>query len=264
MAKVWGFDLSEMHWSAFGSKEMMDPRYHLRKQRIIVYKIAMSVSLAAECTATYSLSKYNAHQSHIESYPFPLSPTTTTSPVQATENNESLIRAAISTIVFCVFVATVFGADFFFLLFFPRRRYPLWWHRLRSGAAVVVMLGVFASAVASTVVIATQEATIYGPGVTEEVRQQLIQAYARPPLRYRSWPQNIAWAVLVWLAFVLTAASTALLLRASAYDKRYGPEDRLEAGVAVESERERITPAPEKTTKGRRGEVGSEKGAVGV
>ncbi|KAF6746987.1 hypothetical protein DFP72DRAFT_921235 [Ephemerocybe angulata] len=262
MTKIWGFDLSEMHWSAFGSKEMMDPRYHLRKQRIIVYKIAMSVSLAAECTATYSLSKYNSHQSHIESYPFP-----SASPVQATENNESLIRAAISTIVFCVFVATVFGADFFFLLFFPRRRYPLWWHRLRSGAAVVVMLGVFASAVASTVVIATQEATIYGPGVTEDVRQQVIQAYARPPLRYRTWPQNIAWAVLVWLAFALTAASTALLLRASAYDKRYGPEERAE-GVARDyddgSERERITPAPEKTTKGRRGEVGSEKGAVGV
>ncbi|KAF6765704.1 hypothetical protein DFP72DRAFT_1058265 [Ephemerocybe angulata] len=134
------------------------------------------------------------------------------------------------------------------------------------------MLGVFASAVASTVVIATQEATVYGPGVTEDVRKQLIQAFACPPLRYRPWPhvrkqliqafacpllryrpwpQNIAWAVLVWLAFALTAASTILLLRASAYDKRHGPEERVE-GVAVESEREPIT------------KVGSEKRAVGV
>lgn len=101
----------------------------------------MLTGLAAECTATYSLSKYNFHQDHIEE----------ASGGTVSEYNEDLIRSAICTIVFCVFVATLFGADFFFLVFWPRRRYPSWYHHAKKAAAVIITLGVLGSAIASTV-----------------------------------------------------------------------------------------------------------------
>jgi len=56
----------------------------------------MLIGLAAECTATYSLAKYNFHESHIEK----------ASGGATTEFNDDLIGCATATIVFCVFVAT--------------------------------------------------------------------------------------------------------------------------------------------------------------
>ncbi|KAJ3528547.1 hypothetical protein NMY22_g9364 [Coprinellus aureogranulatus] len=230
MTKIWGFDLSEMRWGAFSSKEMFDPRWHLRKQRFIVYQLAMLTGLAAECTATYSLSKYNFHQDHIEE----------ASGGTVSEYNEDLIRSAICTIVFCVFVATLFGADFFFLVFWPRRRYPNWYHRTKKAAAVIITLGVLGSALASTITIARNEAYLIGADpVTAAL---LIGKFYRPPLRYRKWPQNIAWVVLLWIAFVFTAASTYLMFKASAYDQRVGTEPL---------DDEQLTPPPDRSRKGR-------------
>lgn len=57
----------------------------------------------------------------------------------------------ISTIVLCVAVACLFGADFFFLLQFPRRVYPKWYQTTKKALAVVITLGVFACALGSTV-----------------------------------------------------------------------------------------------------------------
>jgi hypothetical protein len=65
--------------------------------------------------------------------------------------NNNIIDAAIVTIVFCVLVATVFGADFFFLLFWPQRRYPRWYDVTKLLVAVVVSLGMAAAALMSTV-----------------------------------------------------------------------------------------------------------------
>lgn len=101
----------------------------------------MLICLAAECTATYSLSKYEGLQSRIESL----------SSNRAALYNNDIVGAEIATIVFCVFVATLFGADFFFLLFFPRRTYPRWYNASRKGAAIFIMLGVLGAAIASTV-----------------------------------------------------------------------------------------------------------------
>jgi len=206
---------------------MFDKRWHLRKERFIAYQIAMLTGLAAECTATYSLSKYNAHQNHIQLASFGA----------ASEYNNDLIGSAISTIVFCVFVATVFGTDFFFLVFWPRRRYAGWYHHARAALALVVMLGMFASAIASTIVIATHEARILRADAV--AASALTRQFARPPLRYRSWAVNIAWVVLLWIATISTIVSTILLLIAASYDRKYGPEP-------ID---ERITPVPSRTSK---------------
>lgn len=197
--KLLGFDLNEMHWSAFKSSNMFVKGWHLRAERFsklllgsqvvridgithrrlflplwptsfyfylvlsyeqhaafatvyhldhtlrpsVVYQLAMLVCLAAECTATYSLSKYQDLQKKVEK----------TSPYAGTASlyNNDIVNAEILTIVFCVFVATIFGADFFFLLFFPKRTYPRWYNLSRKAAAVAITAGLTAAAIYSTV-----------------------------------------------------------------------------------------------------------------
>lgn len=101
----------------------------------------MLVCLAAECTATYSLAKYTRLQDNVQD---------ATKHIAALHNDD-IIAAQCLTIVFCVFVATLFGADFFFLLFFPRQRYPVWYNASRKGLAIFITGGVFSAALMSNV-----------------------------------------------------------------------------------------------------------------
>jgi len=177
----------------------------------------MLIALAAECTATYSLSKYDSLQDHIQSYSIsslPLSP-------RASLHNDDIIDSAIVTIVFCVLVATVFGADFFFLVFWPERAYPRWYNVAKKLLAVVVMAGVGVAAITSTVVISTRQAFVTGVG--GDVAAALTRVYFRPPLIYRKWAVNIAWLVLLWITFAFTVASTLLMFIAAAHDEEFGP-----------------------------------------
>lgn len=228
MAVIWGFDLSQMSWGAFGSKRMFDRRWYMRKQRFIVYQLAMLIALAAECTATYSLSKYEDLQDHVQSYSISLSP----SSPRALLHNNDIIDSAIVTIVFCVLVATVFGADFFFLVFWPERTYPKWYTVSKKVLAAVVMAGVGVAAITSTVVISTRQAFITGTG--DDVAAALIRVYFRPPLIYRKWAVNIAWLVLLWITFAFTVASTLLMFIAVAHDEEFGPTPQ-----SVRDEKER-------------------------
>ena len=162
--KIWGFDLGELSFSAFSSKAMFDKRWHLRRERFstsrlvrqlpvrwseatridsadsryspfpppvpVAYQAAMMNCLAAECTATYSLSKcaflllpqlggiwsslanltrraFLARtdedlQDHVEDRFAP-----------AHLYNNDIIDMQITTIVLCVAVACLYGADFF-------------------------------------------------------------------------------------------------------------------------------------------------------
>ncbi|KDR79643.1 hypothetical protein GALMADRAFT_243725 [Galerina marginata CBS 339.88] len=215
MAVIWGFNLSEMSWSAFGHKKMFDRRWHLRKERFIVYQLAMLIGLAAECTATYSLSKYDSLHENIHNF------STSVSTTPASLHNHDIIAAAITTIVFCVLVATIFGADFFFLLFWPTRTYPRWYTFAKKALAVVITAGVGVAAIVSTIVITSHQAFI--SGVDEGSKAHLVEVYFRPPLVYSHWAQNIAWLVLLWITFVCTAASTIIMFIAAAYDAEFGP-----------------------------------------
>ncbi|ESK96178.1 hypothetical protein Moror_7252 [Moniliophthora roreri MCA 2997] len=212
MPVIWGFDLSEMSWSAFGHAKMFDKRWHLRRERFVLYQLAMLICLSAECCATYSLSKYDDLHEHVHSW----------SEGRATVHKRDTIQASILTICFCVFVATLYGADFFFLLFFPRRLYPKWYVWTKKALAVIITAGVFAAALLSTIVIATRSA--YVTGVSPEEAQQLIELYFRPPLEYKTWAVNIAWVVLIWPGFLATAASTVIMFIAADYDAANGTE----------------------------------------
>jgi len=230
MAVIWGFDLSQMSWGAFNHRNMFNPRWHLRKERFIVYQLAMLISLAAECTATYSLSKYEDHQTHIEK----------ASNFTAHVHNNDLIAAEVLTIVFCVFVATLFGADFFFLLFWPKRSYPRWYNITKKILAVGITAGMLAAAIMSNTVITRHSEFI--TGVSPQIAQDYVNIYFRPPLEYKKWSVNIAYLVLLWIAWVFTLASTVLMFIATDYDERYGPE-------AMDADLDERRPANEKTAR---------------
>ncbi|KAJ8094514.1 hypothetical protein PM082_010948 [Marasmius tenuissimus] len=210
MPVIWGFDLSEMRWSAFGHRNMFDKRWHLRRERFVIYQLAMLICLAAECTSTYSLAKYDSLKDHVEEF----------TGGRATLHKNDLKSAEVLTIFFCVMVATLFGADFFFLLFFPRRRYPRWYVLLKKFFAVFITAGVLAAALMSTIVVATGEADI--SGASAEEARQLTEIYFRPPLEYDRWAVNIAYVCLLWPGFLATAASTVILFVAANWDEEHG------------------------------------------
>ncbi|KAJ3825116.1 hypothetical protein F5878DRAFT_67425 [Lentinula raphanica] len=199
--RIWGFDLSEMKWSAFKGKNMYDRRWHLRRERLIAYQIAMNICLAAECTATYSLSKYEDLQTHVQNYAFTLVP------AYAVElHNDDIIAAEVLTIVFCVFVATLFGADLFFLVLWPRRTYPNWYNHTRLALAVGITAGLLAAALMSTIVIADHSAFI--TGAPTAMQQRYTDLFFRPPLKYNVYSVNIAYICLLWIGWVCTVHYT--------------------------------------------------------
>jgi len=217
MAVIWGFDLSQMSWSAFGHKKMFDRRWQLRRERFIVYQLAMLICLAAECTATYSLSKYEAQQTNIERLS-----------ENAAVHNNDIIAAECLTIVFCVLVATIYGADFFFLVFWPARRYPRWYNWTKQGLAMGITIGLAAATLMSTIVVASHKSYITGIPIEEADGYERL--FYRPPLLYRAWSVNIAYVVLLWLGFISTLASTILMFKAARHAGLYGTDPMREEG----------------------------------
>ncbi|GAA6009572.1 uncharacterized protein JCM10292_006683 [Rhodotorula paludigena] len=210
---ILGIPLGDLSFSAFSSKKMFDRRWHLRAERFVVYQLAMLICLAAECTATYSYAKYEDLEEHVENA-FP----------PADLNRTNIMGFHISTIVFCVFVATIFGADFFFLLMFPRHVFPRWYQTTKKALAVFITAGVFACALGATIVIARQSATI--TGVPQSTIDAATDLYFRPPLEYRSWAVNIAWICLIWPGFIACVASCILMFIADSYDVQHGTDPR--------------------------------------
>ncbi|KAG6844029.1 hypothetical protein H0H87_010494 [Tephrocybe sp. NHM501043] len=210
MPVIWGFDLSKMRWGAFRNSEMYSRKWYMRRERLILDQLAMNVCLAAECTATYSLAKYEDLQDNVALY----------TNYAAKVHNNDIIATQVLIIVFCVFVATVYGADMFFLIFWPERKYPAWYNVARIGLALFILLGVWAAALASTIVVAAHVAGL--TGVDEQSKQQIIAFFYRPPLVYRDWPVNIAYIVLLWLGLVFTLGAFIAMLLGVRYEGNAG------------------------------------------
>ncbi|KPV73352.1 uncharacterized protein RHOBADRAFT_38529 [Rhodotorula graminis WP1] len=206
---ILGFPLGDLSFGAFSSKKMFDARWHLRPQRFVAYQLAMLICLAAECTATYSLSKYEDLQDHIEDRFAP-----------AHLYNNDLLDMEITTIVMCVAVACWFGADFFFLLMFPRQSYPRWYQKTKKAMAVTICFGVFAAALGSTIVVARNSAQIQH--VDDATRRAAQEYYYRPPLQYRDWAVNVAYVCLLWPGWLACVASTVLMFLADKHDLTHG------------------------------------------
>lgn len=272
--RIWGFELRELSFRKFSIKNLWDSRYYLRRERVgqsplllspslsprhlpvplhsphthlslshahtAFYQLAILLSLAAEISATYSLSKYSRLQNHIErAYP------------GSDLYQNDLIGAAFVVILFGVAVCVLWGTNFFFMAQYPERRFPVWYDMTQVVCAVVVMLGVLAGAITSNVrsppllphlfsvlrahelsrharhgtltslssplippkhlqiIVANHSAHLYNLSPT--LAAEAISIYNSPPLHYVSFGPNIVFVVLAWISFPFVFIAYALL-----------------------------------------------------
>ncbi|OJJ80415.1 uncharacterized protein ASPGLDRAFT_51628 [Aspergillus glaucus CBS 516.65] len=228
MTVIWGLDLHEIHWSKFGSSNMFNRVYHLRRTKMIVYQIAMILCVCSEAVGTAALSDYLDQQSQIQGQ----------HPGVKVHNND-FIGAASYNIWAGVSVAWVFGGAFFFDLFWPERhedRGIRWAWKFCAVAESIMML---ASALAMTIITATHSAEITGTDAAS-ARQYWEESMKKPALRYYTNPKAVASVVLAWPGVVGTIASTIILWLSHKHDDEFGPKSNygrsLENGDDSETE----------------------------
>lgn len=211
MAVIWGLDLREIKWSKFKNSYMWNNEYHLRRTKFIVYQIAMISCVVSESLGTAALSDYVDQQKFVEKH----------SPGASVHNND-FIGAASYNIFVGIFVATIFGAGFFFDLFWPERHespsVKLAWRICAIIAATMAL----SSALTLTIIVATHHAWVSGTDAAT-ARRLLIQ-YDGSPLRYRNNGRAIASVVFIWPGFVATVASAILLWMSYSHNEAYGPK----------------------------------------
>ncbi|KAF2139511.1 uncharacterized protein K452DRAFT_327983 [Aplosporella prunicola CBS 121167] len=217
MAVIWGLDLHDMQWSKFKSSYMWNNEYHLRRTKFIVYQLAMIFCVVSESLGTAVLSDYRDQQSYIENK----------TGLNASVYNNDYIGAGSYNIFVGVFVATIFGAAFFFDLFWPERyespAVKLAW-RICSVLACIFCLS---SAITFTVITACFRAHVEirpGSDVTPEQARQLMNEFGKGPLEYHNSPRAVASLVFLWPGFIFTVASTVLMWFSIAHDDKFGPK----------------------------------------
>jgi hypothetical protein len=103
-----------------------------------------------------------------------------------------------------IYVATIFGAGFFFDLFFPERYEPAnirWAWRICAVIASVMCL---ADALGLTVIVARYSASITANNADALA---IAQHTVNPPLKYSKNGRAIASVVLLWPGWVFTVVS---------------------------------------------------------
>ncbi|KJA19708.1 hypothetical protein HYPSUDRAFT_217455 [Hypholoma sublateritium FD-334 SS-4] len=198
-------------WKALSSKEMFSRKWYLRRERLICYSLASLIGIAGQGAAEFSMFKYEFLQNHIAMF----------TNNQAKVHNNDIEAAGILSMVFPCLILVMLDMEYFRLLFWPGFRQPSWYITSKKATTVFCTFGMLATVIISTVVIARRSAFITGVDAATVV--QLTTLYSRPPLDYKTWPTNIAWVVLLWIAMVPTVGSAVLLL--------YAPDqERLTAG----------------------------------
>ncbi|EWC45468.1 hypothetical protein DRE_00867 [Drechslerella stenobrocha 248] len=211
MAVIWGLDLREIQWGKFASKNMFDPQWHLRREKMIIYQLAMISMVCSESVGTAALSDYVDQQSYLErAYP------------GSHIHNNDIVGIASFNIFVGVAIATIFGAAFFFDLFWPDRYESRGVKLAWRISAVAVSVAALADALAFTVIVATHEC--YVDGVDGEESGMLLREAGKPNWKYRKNPMAIAAVVLLWVGLVFTIASTYILFKSYAHNEVYGPK----------------------------------------
>jgi uncharacterized Tic20 family protein len=203
-------DLSSVTWHAFSREAMFDRRWYLRSERLVIYTATMLLGMAAQGAATYCMFKYKNLRTHISNF----------SMHAAHVHDRDIIASAILTMIFPTFLALLLNIEYFLLLFWPGKRFPRRYIAFKKWGFVGVTVGMMLTILLSTVIVATHSASI--SGVDAATAQQLTDLYFRPPFKYRSWPQNIAWLVLMWITVVLNLLSLVLMLLALSHDEKEG------------------------------------------
>ncbi|KAF7862519.1 hypothetical protein EAF04_007392 [Stromatinia cepivora] len=207
MTIIWGLDLKEMQWGKFKGGYMFNQIYHLRKTKMIVYQIAMILCVCSESVGTAALSDYVDQRDGIKSrYGYHTS-----------------VRDIVGIFSFNIFVgiavATIFGSGFFFDLFWPQRHETPAVKMAWKICSVLMCIFTFADAIALTVIVATQRATI--DGLTNSEAQRYFDLNGPPNPIYRKNAYCVASTVLLWLGMLGTFASTYIMWKSIAHDKKF-------------------------------------------
>ena len=148
--------------------------------------------------------------------------------------NNDYVGAASYNIFAGVFVATIFGAAFFFDLIWPERKET---KSVRIAWKVCGVLAVFihlAAALTLTIITAMHQSRIRGDFGRMELPREEVQKYwmlyskhSEAPLIYKHNPRAIAAVVFAWLGWISVAPSCVLLfLGIDNTEKGPGPKSR--------------------------------------
>jgi hypothetical protein len=122
----------------------------------------------------------------------------TLGPSVSVKNND-IVGAFSYNIFVGVFVATIFGAAFFFDLFWPERYESKAVRIAWKACSILACCFALSSAIVLTVILSTKKAILVGNATG-------LQLKLDPPLSYKNNGEAIASVVLIWLGWVATCA----------------------------------------------------------
>jgi len=208
MAVIWGLDLHEMQWWKFKSSYMFNTQYYLRREKMIVYQIAMLFCVVSESVGTAALSEYVDQQDFVEKLNN-----------KALVYNDDFVGIASYNIFVGIYVATIFGSGYFFDLFWPERYESPSVRFAWKVCSVLTIIFCLGAALGLTIIVATKHAYITGVGAAEATR--LLKLSAKdPPLHYKHNAKAIVSTVLVWIGWLGTLGSTFLMFKCHFHDDK--------------------------------------------
>ncbi|KAF1986826.1 hypothetical protein K402DRAFT_404134 [Aulographum hederae CBS 113979] len=213
MAVIWGLDLKEIQWGKFKNSNMWNTTYHLRRTKFIVYQLAMIFCVVSESLGTAALSDYLDQQDDVAR----LNP-------NAEVHNNDFVGAFSYNIFVGVYVATIFGAAFFFDLFWPERQESKAVKIAWRVCSVLAVIFVASSAILLTVILFTHHAFI--TGLAPEEGDRLLEethTTGQSPLSYRTNGRGIASVAFIWPGFLATIGSCILMFYSLAHIDQLGP-----------------------------------------
>jgi lipid-A-disaccharide synthase-like uncharacterized protein len=125
-----------------------------------------------------------------------------------TVHNNNFVGIASYNIFVGIFVATIFGAAFFFDLFWPERMESKAVKLAWKICSVFACLLTLSCALAYTYIVASKSAYVSGTNAARA--QELLAAYGGSPLRYRKNGRAVASVVFLWPGMVFTFARYAV------------------------------------------------------
>ncbi|CAG5137869.1 uncharacterized protein ALTATR162_LOCUS234 [Alternaria atra] len=213
MAVIWGLDLKEMQWGKFKSGYMWNTMYHNRRTKFIIYQLAMILCVVSESLGTAALSDYVDQQKFVSKLDR-----------NVTVHNNDYVGIASYNIFVGIFVATIFGAAFFFDLFWPERLESRSVKIAWKVCSVFACIAALADALAYTYIVASKSA--YVTGTDDESQQKYLSMFKKTgetPLEYKKNGRAVASVVFLWPGMIFTFVSTYLLWHSLAHIDAHGP-----------------------------------------
>jgi len=201
MAVIWGLDMKEMQWGKFKSGYMWNNTYHNRRTKFIIYQLAMILCVVSESLGTAALSDYVDQQKFVSKLDR-----------NVMIHNNNFVGIASYNIFVGIFVATIFGAAFFFDLFWPERQESRGVINALKACSVFACMLTLSDALAYTYITASKSAHLTGTDF--ERGQGLLSQFKKAgetPLAYNKNGRAIASVVFLWPGMIFTFVSTYLL-----------------------------------------------------